>query len=136
MVLRFRARRDGVVDIYPVKRGLPRWCCGTNLLGNPLLQIHHGEGMTCVLNPRSAACPLRGTVDDPMVTPDTDDCRPHCLCLARTDRDIEHHRQQVIELEEVVAAPLCPPIRHAREQHELDRLKAIIDAHEQEAQDQ
>ncbi|MER0445685.1 hypothetical protein ABR738_14140 [Streptomyces sp. Edi4] len=106
-----------------------------DLLGNPLLQIHHGEGMTCVLNPRTAACQLRGAVDDPMVTPDTDDCRPNCLCLAHTDRDIEHHRQQVIELEEVVADPLSPPIRHAREQRELDRLKAIIDAHEKGAQD-
>jgi integrase len=47
-----------------------------DLLGNPLLQIHHGRGMTCVLNPATAACQLRGTADDPLVTPDTDDCRP------------------------------------------------------------
>ncbi len=47
-----------------------------DLMGNPLLQIHHGEGMTCVLNPATAACQLRGTVDDPLVTPDTDDCFP------------------------------------------------------------
>jgi hypothetical protein len=49
-----------------------------DLLGNPLLQIHHGDGMTCVLNPATAACQLRGNRDDPQVTPDEDDCRPRC----------------------------------------------------------
>ncbi|GAA3353158.1 hypothetical protein GCM10017744_005210 [Streptomyces antimycoticus] len=49
--------------------------------------------MTCVLNPATAACQLRGAADDPMVTPDLDDCRPKCPNIARTDRDIEHVRQ-------------------------------------------
>ncbi|MFJ3932656.1 hypothetical protein [Streptomyces sp. NPDC090029] len=107
-----------------------------DLLGNPLLQIHHGRGMTCVLNPATAACQLRGTADDPLVTPDTDDCRPKCPNLARTDRDITDRditdiEQRVTELEEIVADPLAPPIRHAREQHELARLKAVLDAHRQ-----
>lgn len=100
-----------------------------DLLGNPLLQIHHGPGMTCVLNPATAACQLRGTADDPLVTPDIDDCRPNCRCLVRTDRDIAHVEQQAAELEETVADPLAPPIRHARDQHELARLQAILDAH-------
>ncbi|MGW8992586.1 hypothetical protein ACWGRF_22005 [Streptomyces zhihengii] len=101
-----------------------------DVLGNPLLQIHHGEGMTCVLNPAVAACQLRGSADDPMVTPDTDDCRPNCQCLARTDRDIEINKERAGELAEIVADPLAPEIRHAREQHELDRLLAIIEQHE------
>ncbi|MER6126867.1 hypothetical protein ABT173_30600 [Streptomyces sp. NPDC001795] len=46
-----------------------------DLLGNPLLQIYRGEGMTCVFNPAAAACQLRGDADDTLVTPDTDDCR-------------------------------------------------------------
>ncbi|MGC5234462.1 hypothetical protein [Streptomyces albogriseolus] len=86
--------------------------------------------MTCVLNPQTAACQLRGAVEDPMVAPDTDDCRPKCVNLARTDRDIAHVKQQAWELAEIVDDPLAPPIRHAREQHELARLKKIIEAHE------
>ncbi|AVZ77690.1 hypothetical protein SLUN_28470 [Streptomyces lunaelactis] len=106
-----------------------------DMLGNPLLQIHHGEGMTCVLNPAVAACQLRGSADDSMVTPDTDDCRPRCQCLARTDRDIEVIQERVEELAGIVTDPLAPPIRHAREQHELDRLRAIIEDHQRGAQE-
>ncbi|WP_328559280.1 hypothetical protein [Streptomyces coelicoflavus] len=102
-----------------------------DLLGNPLLQIHHGPGMTCVLNPATAPCQLRGTADDPLVTPDIDDCRPTCPNLARTDRDVAHTERQVAELEETLSNSLAPPIRHARERHELARLQAILDAHHQ-----
>ncbi|MGI5194547.1 hypothetical protein ACQEVY_13085 [Streptomyces sp. CA-288835] len=104
-----------------------------DLLGNRLLQIHHGRGMTCVLTPDKAACQLRGTIDDPLVTPDTDDCRPNCLNLARTDRDIECVEQKVAELTEIVSDPLAPPIRHERERHELARQQAILDAHKESA---
>jgi integrase len=103
-----------------------------DLLGNPLLQVHHGDGMTCVLNPATAACQLRGAHDDPQVTPDEDDCRPRCPNLAVTDRDITAVRRKADDLEEIVADPLSPPIRHAREQHELSRLRAILDAHERD----
>ncbi|GAA3372275.1 hypothetical protein GCM10017744_103150 [Streptomyces antimycoticus] len=106
-----------------------------DVLGNPLLQIHHGEGMTCVLNPATAACQLRGSADDPMVTPDIDGCRPRCQCLARTDRDITVIQARVDELTEIVADPLAPPIRHAREQHELKRLRAIIEEHQHGARE-
>ncbi|MGW2539493.1 hypothetical protein ACWC5I_01110 [Kitasatospora sp. NPDC001574] len=101
-----------------------------DLVGNPLLQIHHGKGMTCVLDPVTAACRLRGTRDDPQVTPDQDDCRPQCPCLVHTDRDIAEVREQVAELEEVVADTLAPSFRHARDQHELDRLREIVANHE------
>ncbi|MFF3632160.1 hypothetical protein [Streptomyces sp. NPDC002164] len=103
-----------------------------DLLGNPLLQIHHGQGMTCVLDPAQALCRLRGTTDDPLVTPDTDDCRPQCRNIARTDRDIHHIRQHHRELGDVVDDPLAPPIRHDRERHELKRLQRILDAHQPE----
>ncbi|MBJ6643577.1 hypothetical protein H4N48_08980 [Streptomyces sp. BSE7-9] len=101
-----------------------------DLLGDPLLQIHHGDGMTCVLNPTVAACQLRGSADDPMVTPDTDDCRSNCQCLARTDRDIEVTKERAAELAEIVNDTLAPPIRHEREKRELDRLLTIIEHHE------
>jgi hypothetical protein len=101
-----------------------------DLIGNPLLQIHHGEGMTCVFNPATAACQLRRAIDDPMVTPDTDDCGPKCPNIARTDRDMLHTRRRAAELTEVTNDPLAPPIRHERERHELDRLQQIINAHD------
>ncbi|MFF1715544.1 hypothetical protein [Streptomyces sp. NPDC058268] len=104
-----------------------------DLVGNQLLQIHHGQGMTCVFNPSTAACQLRGAIDDPMITPDTDDCRPRCLNLVRTDRDIEHVKQQAVELVKIVEDPLAPPIRHERERHELTRLTEIINVHQKGA---
>ncbi|WP_051030086.1 hypothetical protein [Nocardia takedensis] len=100
-----------------------------DLLGNPVLQIHHGEAITCVFDPATAACQLRGTADDPMVTPDTDDCRPRCRNIARTDRDIARVQEAAEELAEIIDDRLTPPIRHARERHELDRLLTIIDDH-------
>jgi hypothetical protein len=100
-----------------------------DLLGNPLLQIFHGRAMTCVLNPVTAACQLRGTAEDPMVTPDTDDCRPRCPNLTYTDRDIAEIRRQRDELAQLVADPLAPPIRHQRQQRELDHLTSILDNH-------
>ncbi|MFI1707793.1 hypothetical protein [Streptomyces griseoruber] len=101
-----------------------------DLLGNPLLQIHHGQGMTCVLDPAQALCRLRGTIDDPLVTPDTDDCRPQCRNIARTGRDIEHLRRRYGELTAIADDPLAPPIRHQRELHELERLQRILDTHD------
>jgi hypothetical protein len=101
-----------------------------DLMGNPLLQIHHGQGMTCVLNPATAACQLRGTAGDPMLTPDLDDCRPKCPNLARTDRDIDFTRRRATELAEIVDEPLAPTLRHARDRHELERLNEVIAAHE------
>ncbi|MGW1910511.1 hypothetical protein ACWCQS_07180 [Streptomyces sp. NPDC002076] len=98
-----------------------------DLLGNPLLQIHHRQGMTCVLDSAQALCRLRGTIDDPLVTPDTHDCRPWCRNVARTDRDIQHLRQHHREL-----AAVAPLIRHDRERHELTHLQRILDAHEPE----
>ncbi|MFF7290197.1 hypothetical protein [Streptomyces griseorubiginosus] len=103
-----------------------------DLLGNPLLQIFHGQGMTCVLDPAQAACQLQGTADDPVVTPDIDDCRPRCRNIARTDRDIEHVRAQRDDLQKVTADQLAPPIRYARERHELQRLDRIVNEHERD----
>ena len=54
---------------------------------------------------------------------------PRCPNLARTDRNAIAIRRRVSELEEIVADPLSPPIRHAREQHEPGRLRAVLDAH-------
>ncbi|ORI18325.1 hypothetical protein [Rhodococcus sp. 1168] len=101
-----------------------------DLMANPMLKIFHGHGMTCVFEPQQAACQLRGTRDDPLVTPDTDDCRPRCPNIARTDRDIDVVRATHAELNEITADVLAPPIRHQRDRHEMARLDAILTAHD------
>lgn len=105
-----------------------------DLLGNPLLQIFHGEGMTCVLDPVQAACQLHGSADDRLVTPDIDDCRPRCRNIARTDRDIEQVQADRDDLLRATADRLAPPIRYARELHELRRLDRIVNEHERDVE--
>lgn len=61
---------------------------------------------------------------------DCDECRPNCVNIARTDRDIEHVHVQIERLRPLVDDPLAPAFRHAREQHELDRLERIVTAHD------
>lgn len=100
-----------------------------DLVANPFLQLFHGTGMTCVFDAKQAACQLRGPADDPQTTPDLDDCRPRCPNIARTDRDIVEIQRRRDDLAAIVADPLAPPIRHRREQHELDRLDAILENH-------
>jgi hypothetical protein len=101
-----------------------------DLLANPLLKIFHGDSMTCVFDPQQAACQLRGTADDPTVTPDIDDCRPRCPNIARTDRDITVIGARRDHLAQIVADPLAPPIRHHRDKTELERLESVLRAHD------
>jgi hypothetical protein len=100
------------------------------LLANPDLQIYTGKGMTCVFDPARAAC--RTTGDERGLrrrTPDIDDCRPNCVNIARTDRDIHILRAQAARLRDVVDDPAAPPVRHVHEQHELARLTDLIQQH-------
>lgn len=105
------------------------------MLANPDLQIFPGKGMTCVLDPAKAACRLAGDDHGTRRTPDITDCRPTCANIARTDRDIDYLRSQLTQLQATVDDPLAPPLRHARERHELDRLQQIITDHNQGAHD-
>jgi hypothetical protein len=105
------------------------------MLANPELQIFPGRGMTCVLDPAKAACRLTGDDHGTRRTPDITDCRPTCGNIARTDRDIGYLRTQVAQLQDTVNDPLAPPIRHARERHELARLQQIITDHRDRALD-
>jgi integrase len=100
------------------------------LLANPDLQIYTGKGMTCVFDPARAACRTTGDERGLRRTPDIDDCRPNCANIARTDRDISILRAQAAQLRLIVDDPAAPPVRHAREQHELARLTGLIDQHE------
>ncbi|GAB2920811.1 hypothetical protein GCM10027280_04760 [Micromonospora polyrhachis] len=99
------------------------------LLANPDLQIFTGKGMTCVLDPARAACRVAADERGTRHTPDIDDCRPNCANIARTDRDIHILRRQAAHLRAVVNDPAAPPVRHARERHELARLEHIITRH-------
>jgi integrase len=103
------------------------------LMANTELQIYPGKGMSCVLDPVKAACRLAADERSTLRTPDISDCRPHCGNIARTDRDIDYLRGEVVQLQDAVRDSLAPPIRHAREQHELERLARIITRHEGQA---
>jgi hypothetical protein len=105
------------------------------MLGNPDLQIFPAQGMTCVLDPVKAACRLAGDDHGARRTPDITDCRPSCANIARTDRDIDYLRGEVAQLKDTVNDPLAPPIRHARERHELARIQQIITDHDHGAHD-
>jgi integrase len=100
------------------------------LLANPELQIFPGNGMTCVLDPQRAACKLSSDQTSQRRTPDLGDCRPNCVNIACTDRDIQAVREQAEALRQVVDDPLAPPLRTARERHELQRLERILTDHE------
>jgi integrase len=101
------------------------------LLANPTLQLFPAKGMTCVFEQATAKCQLKPAGDDSRRTPDLDDCQPGCQNIARTDHDIAELRQQARELQALVGDPLSPAPRHQRERHQLERLGAIIDEHEQ-----
>jgi hypothetical protein len=101
-----------------------------HVLANPSLQIYPGRGMTCVFNAATALCELVPSTDHARHTPDTDDCRPNCRNIARTDADIGDIRAEAADLREFVDDPASPPLRLARERQRLDRLQATIAEHE------
>jgi integrase len=98
------------------------------LLSSPSLQIYHGRGMTCVPQMGKQLCQQRRTpaVED---SPDLTDCRRGCQCKAYTDTDLIDLQHRATILREVIDDPLIPALRAAREREELQRLTAIIDAH-------
>lgn len=100
------------------------------LFSNPDLQIYPGAGMTCVFDPQRAACRIERDETDARRTPDLSDCRAHCANIARTDRDIDALREQAAQLAAVANDPLAPAPRTIRYQHELDRLRTLIDEHD------
>lgn len=99
------------------------------LLANPDLQIYPGHGMTCVFDPRRAACHLSRDDTDTRRTPDLTDCRPNCVNIARTDRDIDELTTDIETLRTLVDDPLAPSIRVARERQRLLRLEDAVTQH-------
>ena len=48
----------------------------------------------------------------------------------RTDRDVEVLREQAKQLAEIADDPMAPEPRIIRYRHELERLRALIDRHD------
>lgn len=77
-----------------------------------------------------AACRVSRDDTDARRTPDLSDCRAHCPNIARTDRDVEVLREQAKQLAEIADDPMAPEPRIIRYRHELERLRALIDRHD------
>lgn len=102
----------------------------TSMLQNPSLQIFEGRGLTCVFDRLKALCEVRSDEHGTAAEPRREDCRPNCGNIARTDRDIDGVREDMLRLEDIVGDPLSPSIRHKREHDTLERYREIVTEHE------
>ncbi|WP_329312994.1 integrase [Streptomyces sp. NBC_01262] len=95
-------------------------------------QVHHGEGMTCVWRPETAACRtarLAQGLPEP-VGPDESECRSNCTNLAFTDRDIARRKQGLRELESALTDPLAPQPLRDRAAAQAERIASPVHRHE------
>jgi hypothetical protein len=95
-------------------------------------QVHHGQGMTCVWRPETAACRAarlaQGLPESP--GPEESECRSTCTNLAFTDRDIAHRKQELRALEADRDNPLAPRPLRDRAAAQAERTAALIHRHE------
>jgi integrase len=109
------------------------------LLSHADPSIHHGEAMTCVWRPETAACriariehglPLNDSAEE-------SECRSGCTNLAFTDRDIDHATHLLTNLEQRASDGLLPQPLRDRAAEQASHLHAIItrhhDSHPQQA---
>lgn len=99
-----------------------------NLLQSEDLNVHHGEGMTCVFDLLTAACQPRA--EDDRVVPDLPGCVATCRNIARTDRDIEALRSDLAEVETDLSDPASPQPLRERLSTRRDKLQTIISDHQ------
>ncbi|MEU1214043.1 integrase [Streptomyces sp. NPDC005790] len=95
-------------------------------------QVHHGEGMTCVWRPETAACRaarLAQGLPEP-TGPDESECRSNCTNLAFTDRDIAHRKQTLRDWEAAASDPLAPQPLRDRAAAQAERITSLIHRHE------
>lgn len=123
---RYRARVTSTARFEGIT--VPSNAAARRLLNSRDLQVVQGDAMSCVFDPARALC-NKETGDSTADGPNLGTCRSSCTNIARTDRDIDALELQASRLESIVSDPLCPPIRHARERVELDRITGIIDDH-------
>lgn len=102
------------------------------LLSSTDPQVHHGEGMTCVWRPETAACraaSLAQGLPEPS-GPDESECRSTCINLAFTDRDIARRKQELRDLESARDNVLAPQPFRDRAAAQAERVAALIHRHE------
>lgn len=93
--------------------------------------IHHGDAMTCVWRPETAAC-RQAKLDVGLPArdePDETDCRSHCVNLAFTDRDIQQQERHAQQWEAAANDPLAPTPLRDRAAALAERTRAIIHRH-------
>lgn len=131
--LRYRARVASTARFEGIT--VPSNAAARRLLNSRDLQVIQGDAMSCVFDSARALC-NKETGGNTADGPHLGTCRTSCTNIARTDRDIEELQLRAEGLRTIVADPLCPPIRHAREQAELDRLTKIITIHKEGEHDE
>ncbi|NNG41316.1 integrase [Flexivirga sp. ID2601S] len=94
--------------------------------------IHHGDAMTCVYRPETAACRTARVneglpVDD---GPLEAECQSGCLNLAYTDRDIQLLRERVSTLDAGAEDPLAPEPLRDRTRAQASQARSVIARHE------
>ena len=100
------------------------------LLQSKDLNVHHGDGITCVFDMLTAACQIR--TEDDRVVPDLPGCVATCRNIARTDRDVAALRDDLAEAEEDLADTTTPLPMRERLTGRRDRLLTIISEHSAE----
>jgi integrase len=126
----YRHRVTGAAD-FPGRTVIsPR--SAARLLAGTDPQVHHGQGMTCVWRPETAACRtarLAQELPEP-AGPEESECRSTCTNLAFTDRDIARRKQALRELESHRDNPLAPLPLRDRAAAQAERTAALIHRHE------
>lgn len=128
----YRRRVTGTAD-FPGRTVIsPR--SAARLLAGTDPQVHHGEGMTCVWRPETAACRasrLAQGLPEP-AGPDESECRYTCTNLAFTDQDIARRKQDLRDLEATASDPLAPRPLRDRAAAQAERITSLVHRHEQD----
>lgn len=125
---RYRSRVMSTAQFEGVS--VPSNAAARRLLNSRELQVIQGDALSCVFDPDRALC-MKETDRGSTEAPNLGACNSSCTNIARTDRDIVELERRASHLKAIISDPLCPPIRHAREEAELDRIVAIIGRHKE-----
>lgn len=94
--------------------------------------IHHGDAMTCVYRPETAAC-RTARIDEGLPLDDgpvESECQSGCLNLAYTDRDIHQLRERAAALDAAAADSTAPAPLRDRARSQGQQARSFIARHE------